>query len=57
MSKRLCIECNKPIPATDFRCSKCASFAIMNPTKRNLPLSGQTMWKNGNGNYVPKPSA
>lgn len=54
----LCRDCQKTkIPKGHFRCDSCASKAIMDPKKKNLPISGQTLWKNGNGNFVPRPSA
>jgi len=53
----LCRDCQKAkIPKGHFRCGSCASKAIMDPRKKNLPIGGATLWKNGNGSYVPKPS-
>ena len=52
----ICPYCNKTrIPSTQFRCSKCASKAIMNPKERNLPVGGATLWRKKNGNYTPNP--
>lgn len=39
-----------------FRCDDCAREAIMNHNELNRPIPGQTLWKNRNGNYIPKPS-
>lgn len=54
---KTCEYCNKTkIPDNWFRCDECASTAIMDPSKKNMPVGGQTLWKNANGNYIPKPS-
>ena len=54
---KLCKWCDSGLEVKpgNFRCDKCAESAIMNPKKKNMPIS-ETRWKNANGNYVPKPS-
>ena len=54
---KICEYCNKyKLPQGHFRCDSCASKAIMNPKEINKPVGGQTLWKNRNGNFIPKPS-
>lgn len=54
---KICKWCNKNnIPEDWFRCDHCAAKAIMNPKEKNIPIKGSTLWKNRNGNYIPRPS-
>ena len=35
-----CFDCKKEIGEEEFRCDKCAPFAIVDTTKKNLPVTG-----------------
>ena len=48
-------DCGEKIPEGWFRCQACADKAIMDPSKRNLPIGGTTKWRKPNGNYTPRP--